>query len=580
MAGIEQYALIAIMITLVITLVTTKINPALLFFSAITGCFISGLIELDVMLSNFTNVSLITLVMLLMASLAIEKTRLVNWLSVQIAKGSLSRSIARLGLSTALLSSFTNNTAVVATLINAVKDNPTHAPSKLLLPLSYTAILGGTLTLIGTSTNLIVNGFVQDAGMAPLGFFDFTLVGLCVLFIGLLVIVLCSRLLPETQGEEEEQAPFYVEAQIQSNSKLIGKTVEQNGLRHLKALFLAEIIRDGKTIVPVCPQEILRQDDILLFVGDIDSAHKLASIRDLQLVNPEHDPMANKETQLVEVVVSPSGQIAGNTLKQMRFREKFDAAVIAIRRGHSRLEGGLGQIKLQAGDSMILAAGKDFKNRQLNKEFIYVSGVELKQQLSLKNSIAVIASFAATLLASIVGVLPLEKGLMLLLAGYIISGTITGKELRRRFPIELFVIVGSAIGLAQLMISTGVASLLTDTLIYYINGWGVVGAFIAIFLVTLLFTELITNNAAAALVFPIAYSLALSLKVDPMPFIMAVVFGASASFISPYGYQTNLMVYSAGNYRLNDYLRLGIPTSVAYTATALFMIPIIFPFYP
>ncbi len=576
MPGFEQLSLIGIMLTLVVTLVTTRLSPALLFFTAITVAFLSGLIELQVMLANFTNISLITLIMLLVASLAIEKTRLVSWLSKQIAKGSLSNSITRLGLSTAILSSFTNNTAVVATLINAVKENPNHAPSKLLLPLSYTAILGGTLTLIGTSTNLIVNGFVQDAGMQPLGFFDFTLVGLAVLSAGLIAILLFSRKLPEYVYEEDEQAPFYLEARVPKGSALIGRSVEQNELRQLKSLFLAEIIRGGKTIVPVCPQEIIAQGDILIFAGDIDKAHSLVQLLGLQLIDPAHEILPSNEW--VEVVVSHGGQIAGHSLKQIRFREKFDAAVIAIRRGHTRLEGGLGQVKLQPGDALILAPGATFKEKNLSKEFVYVSGIELKRRLDSKKSLAVLGSFALTLLAAVAGYLPLEKGMMLLLGGYWACGVITTHEIRRRFPIELFVIVGSAIGLAQLMISTGVADLITQWLIIHINGWGVLGAFISVYLLTLLFTELITNNAAAALVFPIAYSLAMSLNVSPMPFIMAVVFGASASFLSPYGYQTNLMVYSAGNYRLRDYLKLGVPTSIAYTGAALVAIPLVFPF--
>ncbi|MFT4929891.1 MAG: di/tricarboxylate transporter [Phenylobacterium sp.] len=574
--GFEQLALIAIMISLVVALIATSLSPALLFFSAVIISFLAGLIELDVMLANFTNTSLITLMMLLTASLAIEKTRLISWLGAQIARGSLTNSIVRLGLSSALLSSFINNTAVVATMINGIKENTAHAPSKLLLPLSYTAILGGTLTLIGTSTNLIVNGFVEDAGLEPLGFFDFTLVGLSVLTMGLITIIIFARKLPEYEVEQEEEAPFYLDATVTEQSGLIGKTVEQNELRHLKALFLAEIIRGGERIVPVGPDEIIRAGDKLQFVGDINSAHRLAQFTGLQLVHPEHELSAGSE--LVEVVISHSGDIAGNTLKQFRFREQFDAAVIAIRRGHTRLEGGLGTVKLQAGDSLILAPGKHFKDKALNKEFVYVSGVELKHLFDLKTSISVIAGFMVALLASISGLLSLEKGLLLLLVGYLFSGVITLKEAQRRFPMELFVIVGSAIGLAQLMINTGVAQLLTDALMYYVNGWGPLGAFIAIYLLTLILTELITNNAAAALVFPIAYSLSTGFDVSPMPFIMAVVFGASASFISPYGYQTNLMVYSAGQYRFRDYLVLGIPTSIAYSATALFMIPTIFPF--
>ena len=190
MPGFEQWALIAIMVVLVGTLITTTISPAVLFFSAITAAFLLGLIEMPVLLDNFTNLSLVTLVMLLTVSLAIEKTRLIGWLSKQIGKGSFSASLLRLGFSSAFLSSFTNNTAVVATMITAVKDNHVHPPSKLLLPLSYTAIFGGTLTLIGTSTNLIVNGFVEDAGMKPLGFFDFTIIGAAVFVVGMIVMLI------------------------------------------------------------------------------------------------------------------------------------------------------------------------------------------------------------------------------------------------------------------------------------------------------------------------------------------------------------------------------------------------------
>jgi di/tricarboxylate transporter len=576
MPEFEQLFLIGVMLALVVALVSTAINPAALFGAAITICYLFGLVELDILLANFTNLSLVTLLLLLMASLAIEQTRLIGWLSGQITTSSLSLAVVRLGISTAVLSSFSSNTAVVAALIKAVKENPTHAPSKLLLPLSYASILGGTLTLIGTSTNLVVNGFVQDAGLQPLGFFDFSLVGLAVLTAGLITIVIFSRYLPDNRTQSESSAPFHLEAIVSESSSLIGKTVEQDGLRRLNSLFLAEIIRDGKAIVPVSPHETILENDTLLFVGDINSAHALAQFKGLQLINPKHN--LDETNELLEVVVSHSGEIAGKTLKQVNFREKFDAAVVAIRRGHTRLKGGLGTIKLQPGDSMILAPGEHFEEKQLSREFVYVSGLTLTNPLGLKTSIAVIGSFMLALLLSMMQIVPLEKGLLILVTGYVLTGVISARQIWRRFPIELFIIIGAAFGLAKLMVSTGVSPMVSELLSGYIDGWTVLGAFIAIYLITLIFTELITNTAAAALVFPIAYALAISLNVNPMPFIMAVVFGASASFISPYGYQTNLMVYSAGDYEMRDYLKLGIPTSIAYSVTALLMIPVVFPF--
>jgi di/tricarboxylate transporter len=573
---VEQLVLTGIMLTLVGCLFGTRINPAWLFVSAIGTGYLTGLIDLESMLVNYANPSLITLVLLVLVSIAIEKTTLIQQLSQSLSKGSLVKSVTKLGLSTAFLSSFTNNTAVVASLITAIKDNPNHSPSKLLLPLSYTAILGGTITLIGTSTNLIVNGFAVDAGMAPLGFFDFTLVGIGALSVGLITILVMLKYLPDNGKNTQEVIPFYLEGKVQAGSKLIGRTVEENGLRDLKDLFLAEIIRGNERIYAVTPQQIIRQNDVLLFVGDIKSVPLLRRFDGLKVVHDNHE----KDIEhLVEVVVSQSSKFIGKTVKEARFREQFHAAVIAIRRGHDRLQGGLGQVQLQAGDSLILAPGKNFYSLpNLNREFVYISGFDLQTHLKPKQSNIVLAGFAAVLGLSIVGIVPLVKGLLVLLIGLLLSGTVKLSEVKRRFPIELLAVVGSAIGLAKLMIETGLAGQISDALFMVLGDFGPYGAFIAIFLMTVLFTELITNNAAAALSFPVAYSLAVGFNVDPLPFIMAVAFGASASFISPFGYQTNLMVYSAGNYRLKDYITMGLPLSIIYSITVLTLIPLVFPF--
>nr|WP_239032280.1 SLC13 family permease [Pseudoalteromonas sp. MMG022] len=564
------------MLVLVGCLFGSRLNPAWLFVGAISISYLSGLIELEEMLVNYANPSLITLILLILVSIAIEKTTLVQTLARSLAKGSLSCSVMKLGLSTAFLSSFTNNTAVVASLISAIKDSPTHSPSKLLLPLSYTAILGGTLTLIGTSTNLIVNGFAVDAGMAPLGFFDFTLVGLGALLAGLLTIMVLLKYLPDNGKNDQEVVPFYLEGKVQPGSKLIGRTVEENGLRDLKDLFLAEIIHGDRRIIAVTPQQVIQQGDVLLFVGDIKSVPLLAQFDGLKIVHDKHE----KDVEhLVEVVMSQSSKFIGKTVKEIRFREQFHAAVIAIRRGHDRLQGGLGQVRLQAGDSLILAPGSQFYELpDLKREFVYISGLDLQTHLQSKQSNFVLGAFTAVLALSIFDIVPLVKGLMVLLVGLMLMGTIKINELKRRFPLELVAIVGSAIGLAKLMINTGLAGQISSALFFLLGDFGPYGAFIAIFVMTVVFTELITNNAAAALSFPVAYALAVGFGVNPLPFVMAVAFGASASFISPFGYQTNLMVYSAGNYRIKDYVTMGLPLSLIYSVTVLTLIPLVFPF--
>ena len=572
----QQLVLTGIMLVLVGCLFGTRLKPAWLFVGAIGISYLAGLISLEDMLINYANPSLITLILLVLVSIAVEKTTLVQKLAQSLSKGSLTSSVTKLGLSTAFLSSFTNNTAVVASLISAIKESPTHSPSKLLLPLSYTAILGGTITLIGTSTNLIVNGFAVEAGMEPLGFFDFTLIGLGALSVGLITILVMLKYLPDNGKNDQEVVPFYLEGKVEAGSKLIGKSVEENGLRELKDLFLAEIIRGDKRICAVTPKQVIKEGDVLLFVGDIKSVPLLTQFDGLKVVHDKHE----KDVEhLVEVVVSHSSKYIGKTIKEVRFREQFHAAVIAIRRGHDRLQGGLGKVQLQAGDSLILAPGKEFYSLpNLKREFVYISGLDLQTHLKPKQSNIVLASFAAVLGLSIVGLVPLVKGLLVLLIGLMLTATIKLSEVKRRFPIELLAVVGSAIGLAKLMIGTGLAGEISSAMLYLLGDFGPYGAFIAIFLMTVLFTELITNNAAAALSFPVAYALAVGFDVSPLPFIMAVAFGASASFISPFGYQTNLMVYSAGNYRLKDYIAMGLPLSIIYSITVLTLIPLVFPF--
>ena len=570
----QQYGVIALLIALVAALIFSKRSPALWFGGALLLSYLVGWLALDDALQNFANPSLVTLILLLLVSIGIEKSQLVSWLSRGFQGRHLGSVITRLSLSSALMSAFINNTAVVSTLMSSLRHHNHFAPSKLLLPLSYSAILGGMLTLIGTSTNLIVNGFVEQSGQPVLGFFDFTLLGALVLTAGIVVLVIGSRYLPDNREQDAATTPYYLTAHVRDDSQLIGKSVEQNQLRELQALFLAEIQRGPERICPVTPETVIEAGDELRFVGDIAAVTRLAQFPGLDLVRQDQ-----QQGELLEAVISYSSRLVGKSLKQIRFRHEYDAVVIAVRRGHERLQGGLGDLVLHAGDVLILSVGKHFPGQhQLSQEFIYVNGLTIATPLSKTQSNWVLLGFLAALSLSVLEVIPLIKSLPVLLLAYVAGGAISIRELKNRFPLELWLIVGSAIGLAQLMIQTGVAGSVADALITLVDGSGAYGALIAVFVATWLFTELVTNNAAAALTFPIAYAIAQNLGVDPVPFFMAVAFGASASFISPFGYQTNLMVYSAGNYQLKDYIRLGVPMALTYSAVVLVFLPLIYPF--
>ncbi|MFB9137253.1 SLC13 family permease [Vibrio sp. AK197] len=572
----QQGFVLAILLGVIAMLVTTRIKPSFIFAGAAFIAFLGGMIELNEVATNFTNSSLLTLVLLILASSALEKTRLISWISRSLSSGRLASVVAKLGFSTALLSSFTNNTAVVVSLIGAIKRNQTHAPSRLLIPLSYAAILGGTLTLIGTSTNLIINSFVEDAGLPSLNFFTPTLIGLSVLVGGMAILIPLSYWLPNHEDAGQEDLPYFLEARVEPGSPLVGKSIAENNLRALRKLFLAEVIREGQTVPSVKPDFELQARDRLLFCGDIESVATLQEIKGLTLFGQHH---LNGQ-HLIEVVVSSSASICNSTLKSSHFRERFDAVVVAIRRGHERLEGGLGNVVLNAGDTLVLVPGKRFntERRVHRKEFVQVNDLDSSAKLDSQKSMAVIAGFIGVIALSLLDIFPLIKGLSIYLIALLFTGVVQLSELRRRFPVDIVVIVGSALSIAQLMLSTGLSARLGQLFMETFNGWGVYGALLATYLLTLILTELITNNAAAALAFPIGYSMSISYGVDPMPFIMAVLFGASASFISPYGYQTNLLVFSVGNYQLKDYLRMGIPLSVVYSVLVMALIPQFFPF--
>ncbi|MGR5068011.1 SLC13 family permease [Vibrio alfacsensis] len=572
----EQGLVLAILLGIITCLLVSKIKPSHVFASAAFVAFMAGMIELNTIAANFTNSSLLTLVLLILASCALEKTLLISWVSRSISKGSLGQVIAKLGFSTALLSSFTNNTAVVVSLIGAIKRNQQHAPSKLLIPLSYAAIFGGTLTLIGTSTNLIINSFVEDVGLPSLSFFTPTMIGLAVLVGGLLILIPLSYLLPNYDDQNQEDLPYFLESRVEPGSPLVGRTISENNLRALRKLFLAEVIRDEVSVPSVGPDFVLKAKDRLLFCGDVESVATLQEISGLTLFGHQH---LNGQ-HFIEVVVSSSATFCRKTLKESRFRDRFDAVVVAIRRGHERLEGGLGNITLAAGDTLILVPGKRFESerRAHRKEFVVINDLDSSARLDANKSSLVLLGFASVIGCALLDVIPLIKGLAAYLIALLAFGVVQLSELRRRFPIDIVVIVGSALSIAQLMLSSGLSVRMGDMFIEAFNGWGVLGALVATYIMTLVLTELVTNNAAAALSFPIGYSMAVGYGVDPMPFIMAVLFGASASFISPYGYQTNLLVYSVGNYKLTDYVRIGVPISIVYSVLVLTLIPVFFPF--
>ena len=571
-----QWLMVMIFFATFIALFKFQRYPERVFAGTTLACLAFSFVSSQQVLLNSVNPGLVALLLLVFASFAFERTSLLRKTAAVLIKGSKLQSSLRILFGAAIASAFMNNTAVVATLISTVKNNKIVNPGKLLIPLSYAALLGGTLTLVGTSTNLIVNSMLIETGSNGLAFFDFTLVGLAVLFCCIVVIMLRLPTLPDMKVTSIQESNYFLEAEIEQSSKLIGKSVETNGLRHLDSLFLVEVIRAGRLISPVKPEEVLLAGDKLIFTGDISKVLTLQQFDGLCLF-ADKDGLV--KDNLTEVLIKPESAVIGKTLKTAGFRARFDAAVVAIRREGGELSGKLGDIEIQAGDFLVLAVGKDFRARtNLSKNFYIISGHEPDNMLHGWRDSATILGFLTTIAISAFTNIALVSCLIFYIAFLVVANCLTVNEIKRRFPLEIWMIVLGALTLAKALENSGVAEILATNIEALLDGKSIYIAFVVIYFITLITTELVTNNGAAALNFPIAYNIALGLGVDPMPFVMAVAFAASASFISPYGYQTNVMVYNAGNYKLMEFIKFGIPVSLIYSVVVLITLPIVFPF--
>lgn len=565
---------------LVALLVHGRLSPALLFCGWAGGYHLLGLISEHELLESYANPGLAVLLLLLLISLVLERAPLIERFSDTLLKGGERLATFRMCLVTAACSAFLNNTAVVSTLLGTITRQRHHPASRLLLPLSYAAVLGGITTLVGTSTNLVVNSFAERAGLPSISMFQMTTVGVPVALACIVCLTLVARWLPVRTGDDSgPRQAYFLEARLSAGSPLIDRSIEANRLRNLDGLFLVEIVRGGRLISPVSPEEILHADDVLIFTGEVEKMQVIDRFPGLQVFGTRADDLLR--SNLVEVVISSDSELANRTLREVDFRTMFDAGVVGIRRGDKRLTGQLGRIPLKVGDALLLAAGADFaQHRNLARNFHRVGGAPLHPKLTQPQTRWVVGGFGSVIIAAATNVLPLFAGLLLLLATFLASGLLSMAEIRRRFPFELILVIGAALAIARVLESSGGAAIISDFVAHVFSDLGVWGAFIGIYLMTVILTEVVTNNAAAALAFPIALSTANAFGADPTPFVMLVAYGASAGFLIPFGYQTHLMVYSPGRYRVMDFVRTGTPVALVYATVVLLLVPRVFPFFP
>ena len=578
----EWQAWLALGLTLgaLLLMALTRIGPHLVLMAALTVLSVSGVLSPAEALAGFANSGLITVAAMFIVAQGLYVSGGIDWVVDRFLgrPKTLRMALLRLFLPVVPLSAFLNNTPVVATMIPAVKawSRRTNLPaSRLMIPLSYAAILGGTLTLIGTSTNLIVNGQYQSlTGAQGFSLFSITVVGLPVAIVGLLFIWLVfPRLLPDRDARQlvAELREFTLEVAVDPRGPLVGKSITEAGLRHLQKIYLVEIDRENQIITPVRGEERLAAGDRLVFAG------QTASIADLLRINglipSSHDAVdtlteTSTERRLVEVVVSASCSAIGETIRDARFRSRYGAVVLAVARNGQRVTGNLGSTTLLPGDTLLLEARPGFIERQqYSRDFLLVSDLDIVQPNHHR------APLAWTILLSVIGlvtfdVLSMLNAALIAAALMIISRCLTAAQAEKALDLPVLVTIAASFALGNALAKTGVASTLAEKIVG-IAGDDPLLLLIAVYLSVSMLTEIVTNNAAAVIMVPLVLSLCEQTGIAAEPFMLAIMMAASASFATPLGYQTNLMVYGPGGYQFRDFLLAGLPMNLLMAVTTI-----------
>jgi di/tricarboxylate transporter len=571
-------------------LVRNRAPPDIAMAGGLTLLLISGVLTPAQALAGFANEGMVTVGVLYVVVTGIRETGGIGWIVHKVLgqPRSLGHAQLKMMVPTALMSAFLNNTPVVAMFIPAVKDWAKRhrlSVSSLMIPLSYAAIIGGTCTLIGTSTNLVVNGLLlSETGGTGLGMFDIARVGVPALLVVLLYVVLASKwLLPERQpviSQFDNAREYTVQMSVEANSPLVGNTITEAGLRQLPGLYLIEVERHGRVIPAVPPEERLEADDRLLFAGVVESIVDLHKIRGLR---PATDQVLKIDTprderRLIEAVVSNTCPVVGKSIRQGRFRDVYNAAIVGVARNGQRIKQKIGDIVLRPGDTLLLVTRPSFAEQQRNsRDFFLVSLVEDTEPMRHDKALAATLILLGMVLLAASGLLSMLQAAMLAAGLMIVTRCTRGRIARRAVDWQVLVVIGASFGIGTALQATGAAQTIAASLIA-LTGDTPVYALASIYLTTAVFSAVITNNVAAVVMFPIALAAADTLQVSFTPFAISIMMAASASFATPIGYQTNLMVYGVGGYRFNDYLRIGVPLTALVGLVTVLLAPLWWPF--
>ncbi|MEQ1571414.1 MAG: SLC13 family permease [Myxococcota bacterium] len=592
MDGFQAGWTIAVLAVVVGLLVFSSLGADAVLLGGVVALLVGGVLDTKTAISGFANEGMLTVGALFVVAAGVRQTGAMSRLAGVLLGRSRTVTIGllRLTLPVAAMSAFLNNTPIVAALLPAVTEwtrRNNQPASKFLIPLSYATILGGTMTLIGTSTNLVVTGLIEKnlathPGLVQLGIFDIAPIGLPLAIVGCLaLVVFAPRLLPDRRpavSASDDPRMYTSEFLVVAGSGLVGATIEQAGLRHLPGAFLAELDR-GNTVLPaVEPSTRLEGGDRLVFVGPRESVVDLQRISGLVPAPIATFGQQGSDRCLIEAVVAQGNPLVGRSIRDGEFRANYHAVVVAVARDGQRVGGKIGDIVLEAGDVLLLESTPTWVEDQRNRrDFYLVSEVADSGRFRHERAWVSLLILVGMVLAAATEFSSMFQASVVAAAAMIGTGCLTGADARRSIEWPVVIAIAAAFGLGEGIRVSGTDRLLAESIVS-LGADGPWTAMIAMYVGTALLTELVTNNAAAALMFPFGLSLAARLGVSPMPFCVAVMFAASASFATPIGYQTNLMVYGPGGYRFSDFFKVGIPLQIAAGVVTCALIPLVFPF--
>ena len=586
--GLSAWITLAVVLVMLVALVRDLVSPVAAVVGAMIVLLVTGVITPEQAFAGFSNPAPITVAALYVLARAVEVTGALDTvvgsvLGTNPEHTPVRRQIARLVAPVAGASAFLNNTPIVAMAAPQVASwarQRGRSAAPLLMPLSFAAILGGLITSIGTSTNLVVSGLLSEAGRPELGLFEITRAGLPVAVVGLLLIVVTAPVVlrgrgnPPPQDVPETMREFTVAMQVEEGGPLDGVSVEQAGLRHLQGVYLVAIDREDRVIAPVAPDTVLSGKDVLRFVGKIDQVVDLQRMRGLSSTEaPLLDGLGRQE--FFEVVLGAESRMVGHTLRDVDFRARYEAVVLAVHRAGQRVDAKLGELPLRAGDTLLILADPGFRGRwRESGDFLVVARIGGTPPGRSRHAPLVLALTAGLVLVAGAGLLPILQASLVAAILLVATGVLSVREARESVDLNVILVIAAAFGIGAAVEVTGLADQAAELLVGVFQPFGRLGALAGILIATLVMTEMITNNAAAVLMFPVAASTAAAVGAEVRPFAIAVAVAASASFLTPIGYQTNTMVYGLGGYRFSDYLRLGAPLTLAVLAVSMVAIPL------